>query len=78
MDWQSAFNLAIGAFGVLFGWFLNIVWSAHKDLRDEIASFRQHVSETYCRRDDFKDNVNALFAKLDRIENKIDMKADKS
>lgn len=77
MDWQSAFNIAATAFGMLFGWFLNIVWGAHKEVRDEIAEMRQHVAETYCRRDDFKDNVNALFAKLDRIEEKIDRKADK-
>ena len=77
VDWQAAFNIAVGAFGALFGWWLNVVWGAHKEVRDEIASFKQHVSETYCRRDDFKDNMAAMFAKLDRIEAKLDRKVDR-
>lgn len=84
VDWQSAFNFAVGAFGVLFGWFLNVVWAANKELRDDISkvrdqheSFRLHIHETYMRRDDHHNTADAIFKKLDRIEEKIDRKADK-
>jgi len=36
------------------------------------------VAGTYIKRDDFNDVIKVLFAKLDKIDEKLDAKADKS
>lgn len=77
MDWQTAFNIVAGIVGALGGWVLNMVWSSVRRNERDIALFKESVAETYVRRDDFKDAIQAIFTKLDRIEDKIDAKVDK-
>lgn len=77
VDWQAAFNIAIGLAGVLFGWMVRVIWDGQKDLRRDIAELSAHIPDNYVRRDDFKDTAMAIFKKLDRIEDKLDGKADK-
>ena len=36
------------------------------------------MSDSYNKKEDFDRIANALFAKLDKIENKLDCKADKT
>jgi len=36
------------------------------------------VAGTYIKRDDFNDVIKVLFAKLDKIDEKLDAKADRS
>lgn len=73
MDWQSAFNLAIGIVGLLGGWILKTLWEAIQDLRKDLQS----IPETYVRRDSFTEFRRELFVRLDRIEGKIDRKVDR-
>lgn len=84
MDNQTLINLAIAIAGALGGWVLN-------SLRDSIQSLHQQdaalitkvqsievlVAGEYVKRDDLDKLSHALFTKLDRIEVKIDNKADK-
>ena len=84
MDTQTAFNIVLSLVAFLGGWVLN-------SLRDNIASLQKSDSEladkvqkievlvagTYVKRDDLDKIISALFAKLDKIESKIDSKADK-
>lgn len=84
MDWQTLFNVAVSTAGFALGWILNVVWSAVKDLQDDdtkladkINSIEVIVVGQYVKRDEFDRKMDALFSKLDRIENKIDSKADK-
>lgn len=84
MDFQTLFNVALSGFGFLAGFFLYAVWSAVKDLQvsDKELSDKVHAIETlvagnYPTRDELERKLDALFSKLDRIEAKIDHKADK-
>lgn len=77
MDWQSAFNLVLGVLWIVLGWALRTLWDANRDLAKDLAAFHQSMPETYVRRDDFRDTIKTLFEKLDRIEGKLDGKADK-
>lgn len=77
MDYQVAFNLAMCGVSGLGGWILKIIWDAQVELRASSVELQRDIVETYARRDDFKDMIHALFAKLDRMEDKIDGKADK-
>lgn len=81
---QTFINWLLGGFGALIGFLLNAVWQAVKDLQaadkvltDKVGSIEVLVAGAYVKKDEFTDTVKALFAKLDKIEDKIDRKADK-
>jgi len=77
MDWQTAFNAVIGGLMMLSGWFLRIVWDSIKTLQKDQATLERHVSETYVRRDDYRDDMTEMKLMLRQIIDKLDDKADK-
>ena len=81
---QTIINWLLGGFGALIGFLLNAVWQAVKDLQTADKELAVKVSEievlvagAYIKKDEFLATINALFSKLDKIEDKIDRKADK-
>lgn len=85
MDAQTIINIAIGLCGALGGWILNSLKQSVDELRradNLLAEKVQHievlVAGTYVKRDDMDKIANALFVKLDKIESKLDSKADKA
>ena len=81
---QTIINWLLAGLGGLIGFLLNAVWQAVKDLQEadkalasKVAEIEVLVAGAYVRKDEFTQSVNALFAKLDRIEDKLDKKVDK-
>ena len=84
MDTQTAFNIVLSLVAFLGGWVLNSLRDSIRALQKtdgELADKVQHievlVAGTYVKRDDLDRMATALFAKLDKIEAKLDLKADK-
>ena len=84
MDTQTAFNMVVGLVAFLGGWVLNSLRDSIRALQKtdaELADKVQHieilVAGSYVKRDDLKELSTALFNKLDKIELKLDGKADK-
>ena len=78
------FNIAITVSGFLGGWWLKVMWDAVKDLQaadkvlvEKVSSIEILVAGSYMSRHDFDRVANAIFAKLDKIEDKLDRKVDK-
>lgn len=44
----------------------------------DLQQYKLHVSEHYATSSDMKSFIDAVFKKLDRIEDKLDKKADKT
>ena len=81
---QTLINWLLGGFGALIGFLLNAVWQAVKDLQksdkeivEKVGQIEVLVAGGYVKKNEFSDLSKALFAKLDKIEEKIDKKADK-
>jgi len=81
---QTLFNIAVGLAGALGGWILNTLWQEIKSMQttdqklaDKVASIEILVAGQYVKRDDIQVLSTAIFAKLDRIEDKLDGKVDK-
>jgi len=81
---QTLINWLLGGFGALIGSLLNAVWQGVKDLQssdkqlvEKVSQIEVLVAGAYVKKDEFLSHMNALFAKLDKIEDKIDKKADK-
>lgn len=79
MDYQVLFNVIFGAFSALVGWLLNNLYvsmrelaSADRELVVKVNSIEVLVAGTYVKRVEFENKVDALFTKLDSIEEKID------
>ncbi len=71
------------ASGVL-GWLFRSTHTRVSELERELAAFKLHCAETYVTStalersiDSLNDTIQAVFSKLDRIEDKLDGKADK-
>jgi hypothetical protein len=81
---QTIINWLLAGFGALIGFLLNAVWQAVKDLQaadkvlaDKVGGIEVLVAGAYVKKDEFTDTVKAMFVKLDKIEDKIDRKADR-
>ena len=81
---QTLVNWLLAGFGGLIGFLLNVVWQAVKDLQkadkalaDRVGEIEVLVAGSYITKTDFTQVTDAIFRKLDRIEDKLDGKADK-
>ena len=81
---QTIINWLLAGFSALIGFLLNAVWQAVKDLQaadkvlaEKVGNIEVLVAGAYVKKDEFTQSINALFAKLDKIEDKLDKKADK-
>ena len=85
MDQQQLFNVLFALIGVLGGWWMKAMWEAikaleqaDKSLTASVGDLKVLVAGQYVKQDSFDKLSNAIFSKLDRIEDKLDGKADKS
>lgn len=82
---QTIINWLMGLLSMLFGFLLRTVWQAVKDLQtsdkqivEKVNSIEVLVAGQYVKQDEFNRLSDAIFKKLDRIEEKLDKKEDKS
>ena len=74
---EPVVHTLIGVVLTGFGWLIKILWDSHKDLDTEVDNLKVKVASDYVKREELRAEFKALFAKLDRIENKLDQKVDK-
>ena len=69
-------NIAFSFILILIGWFLRIMWDSIKRLQNDMSELERHASETYVRRDDYRDDMAEVKTMLrqifDTINNKVD------
>ena len=85
MEAQFVINVALGLVCFLGGWVVKNLQDSMKNLQDtdeklaaKVQSIEVLVAGQYIKREDFERTVEALFAKLDKIESKLDMKANRA
>jgi len=84
MDSQTIINTAIALVGFLGGWILKVIWEGVKDLQavdklltEKVNTIEILIAGNYMSKQDFDKIAAAIFAKLDKIEDKLDKKVDK-
>lgn len=88
MDSQTAFNILLSLVAFLGGYVLKTFNDSIKtlqqkdsELADKVQSIQVLVAGQYVKRDDMEKLIDklsiALFTKLDKIDSKLDSKADK-
>jgi hypothetical protein len=84
MDFQIAFDIALGIVGFLGGWVLNSLKESLKALQEadgvlskEVQSIQVLVVGQYMKREEVERFIQAVFHKLDKIEDLLREKEDK-
>lgn len=84
METQAIINMAFSIAGALGGFVLKAVWDGLRDLRaadalltDKVQAIELLVAGQYIKREDFSKTIAVLFEKLDKIDAKLDTKANK-
>lgn len=85
METQSLINAGLGLIAFMGGWIMRNLQESLIQLReadnrlvDKIQAIELLVAGAYVKRDDFDKMTQALFAKLDKIDAKLDDKANLS
>jgi hypothetical protein len=71
--WLFALSLATMA----TGWFLRTLWEAQQKFANDLAKLELKLAEDYVPNPRLVELTDAIFAKLERIEDKLDRKLDK-
>ena len=74
---QVWFEAAVAVIGLIIGWVLRTLWADMKDLSTKVQSIEILVAGEYVKKAEIAQLSDSLFKKLDRIEDKLDGKADK-
>ena len=77
MEPQTLINGAGSLILVLCGFVIRALWDAVSSLRVDLAALQKFVTDTYVRRDDFKDHALRVESLLDKIYEKLDAKVDR-
>lgn len=77
MGFQDIFNIAAGLSFSLVGWFSREMWSAVKELKNDLAKLREELPKTYLPKDDFKDSMKEIKDMLIEIQRELRQKVDK-
>jgi hypothetical protein len=84
MDWQNLINLGGASALAVMGWFARQLWDSVKELKNDVAAIRLHVSENYVKKsevDNFRQDMDKRFDRieflLDKLYERLDSKVDK-
>lgn len=76
-EWQFIIDLALGCALALIGWLARELWSAVKELREDLKNLEVNLPKEYVQKEDFKNALQEVKVLLNKIADKLDEKADK-
>jgi hypothetical protein len=74
---QSMVNLIITITAGGYGFVIKSMWDSLKNLDTQVGNLQVSVAGEYLKREEWKQDMQRLFDKLDAIDEKLDGKADK-
>lgn len=76
-DLQHVVNSVIAVLFSLVGWFAREMWSAVKELKNDLAKLREELPREFVMREDYRSDLKDIKEMLSKIVDKLDHKADK-
>ena len=77
MESQHLINVALGVVSAVFGWLARELWTAVKDLKEDLSDLAVELPKTYVTRDDYRSDLKEIKDMLGKIFDRLDNKADK-
>jgi len=76
-DLQHVVNSVIAVLFSLVGWFAREMWTAVKELKNDLAKLREELPREFVMREDYRSDLKDIKEMLSKIVDKLDHKADK-
>jgi hypothetical protein len=77
MESQHLINVGLGISSAVFGWLARELWTAVKDLKEDLTTLSVELPKTYVTRDDYRSDLKEIKEMLGKIFDRLDNKADK-
>ena len=77
MESQHLINAVLGISSAVFGWLARELWTAVKDLKEDLTKLSVELPKTYVTRDDYRSDLKEIKEMLGKIFDRLDNKADK-
>lgn len=77
MESQHLINVGLGISSAVFGWLARELWSAVKDLKEDLSNLSVELPKTYVTRDDYRADLKEIKDMLGKIFDRLENKADK-
>lgn len=77
MDSQYLINVGLGVSSAVFGWLARELWTAVKDLKEDLSKLSVELPKTYVTRDDYRSDLKEIKDMLGKIFDRLEHKADK-
>ena len=77
MDTQTILNGVFGVASTVLGWFLNEMWSATKELKNDLTKLSNDLPKEYVSKTDFREDIHDIKAMIQKIFDKLDGKVDR-
>jgi antirestriction protein len=74
---QDLINFTIACGGAIVGWVLKVIWEAIRSLQEDMREIEHEIHTGYVSKDDYRQDMQEIKDMLQRIFDKIDLKADK-
>ena len=77
MGLQELFAYVLGGIVAVLSWIGKNMWDDLQHQKRGLTNLREEIANNRVHKNDLKDLSEAIFRKLDRIEDKLDSKQDK-
>ena len=77
MESQHLINVGLGVSSAVFGWLARELWTAVKDLKEDLTTLSVDLPKNYVARDDYRSDLKEIKDMLGKIFDRLDNKADK-
>jgi len=77
MEATVIINIIMSAIMLLFGWLLRVGYDSIKRLQNDMSELERHASETYVRRDDYRDDIAEMKSMLRQLFEIVNSKQDR-
>lgn len=67
----------LGISCAVIGWLARELWTAVKDLQEDLTKLSVELPKTYVTRDDYREDIKGMKEMLSKIFDKLEKKADK-
>ena len=77
MEPSSIINIIMSVVLMGMGWIMRIIWDSIKRLQNDMAEMERRASETYVRRDDYRDDIAEMKSMLRQLFELVNSKQDR-
>ena len=77
MEPATIINIFMSVVLMGMGWIMRVIWDSIKRLQRDMNEMERHASETYVRRDDYRDDIAEMKSMLRQLFEIVNSKQDR-